>query len=268
MAVEFTQLNIEATKWYRVNHNTQYAKEVIADDWTLFETYIIEKFKTPPICFDDAWYGNPTGTGGDENRMYIWHNYFEYHMLWTQTIVAPTWGANGLDIGLDQTDNDGVEVTNWITARSPMYFDVSSDNVYFKITATIEDVSGSDDFCVWFRKAEAYQANVDDYDEAAYIAWDGTNLDTEAILNGWATSNADSWLALADATEFTLEVRVINRVATFYKDGSILWTYVSHTFDANEKIIPFVYVLHSTDVAGYVRLTHRECGKLVASTQQ
>jgi hypothetical protein len=42
---------------------------------------------------------------------------------------------------MDQTDNDGVELTNGITARSKAAYVVGTDDCYFEATINVADVS-------------------------------------------------------------------------------------------------------------------------------
>lgn len=258
----YTGIDPLTTGGLRRKETTEYAVQIIGTGGELYPTTMKETFDTPPLCYDDGGYGDPTGTTGDENRMYVGHNYFEYHILGTQTLLAPAWDANGLNIAFDQTADDGVEFTNGITARSKMAFNVSNDNCYFEVTLNIADASGSDDLCVGFRKAEAYQAAVDNYDEAAYFAWDGTNLDIETILNGGTTSNIDTGDAIEDGVDITLRVEIVNRKATFKVDGAAPSTTATFTFDASEVVIPFVYMLQGTDLTGAAYIKNWECGKL------
>lgn len=266
--MSFTQLDIELANGLRQTENTQYSKELISSEWVIGEAYIHNTFQWRPVCFDDAGYGNPTGTTGDVNAMLSEGDYFEYHIKGTQTIVSPAWvGGSGLNIAMDQTADDGVEITNGITSSSRTYFDVSTENCFFEVTLLPADVSGTDDLCVGFRKAEAYQAAVDNYDEAAYFHINGTTLSIETILNNGATSTTNTWSnAAADATAITLRVEIVDRVVTFKVNGSTPWTTVEFTFDASEKVIPFLYFLHNTDLMDTLYLQKWECGKLLPAT--
>jgi hypothetical protein len=127
---------------------------------------------------------------------------------------------------MDQTDNDGVEITNGITARSRAAVAVgTSPAVYAKAKLKIGDVSGTDDLAFGFRKAEAYQANVDDYDEMACLNVISGNVVEETILNNAATSSTDTTLDWADGGEHTLEVYVSAAgVVTFKVDGTAIPT--------------------------------------------
>lgn len=127
------------------------------------------------------------------------------------------------------------------------------------------DVTGTDDLCIGFRKAEAYQAAVDNYDEAAYFQINGTTVNIETILNNGATSTTATGAAAADAVAITLRLEVVDRVVTFKVNGSVPGTTVEFTFDANEKIIPFVYFLHHTDLMDTLYLQKWECGRLYSA---
>ena len=125
--------------------------------------------------------GNPTGTAGDVNTLQCGPMQLQYHVLGTQTILAGKRTATGWDMSQDQTDNDGAEHTTGCedpantvissTADSSRgTFKVGTDGPFgFALKMKITDVSGTDDCAVGFRKAEAYQANVDDYDEGAFV---------------------------------------------------------------------------------------------------
>lgn len=189
-------------------------------------------------------------------------NSFEYHIKGTQTILAPVFSSSGLNIAMDQTDNDGVELTNGLSSRSRAAYTIGTDNCYFEITATITDVSGTDDFCVGFRKQAAYQANVDDYTDAAYFQWAGTALNIETILNNAATTTVATTNTLTDATEFTMRVEIINGVTAFYLNGAAPSTQVNFTFDTGDVVMPFLFMLNSSDLCDSIYLTKWECGKL------
>jgi hypothetical protein len=225
------------------------------------------EFRTEPITAKRAG-GAATGTTGDRNILlspgagFQGPATFEYHIKGTQTILAPTLGTNGLDIGMDQTDNDGVELTCGITARSPLAFVVGTDKAFFlEVRAVIADVSGVGPFLIGFRKAEAYQADWNAYDELASIGLFGVDIYTSTILNNAATVDTDTTDNAADATALTLRVNVSAAGAVTYRvNGSAPTTTVAFSFDASEVVVPFVYFLHDADVAGTVELIHFDCG--------
>lgn len=243
---------------------TSYQTTIVNGDGVFYPDAVIDTFDSGILCFNDAGYGDPTGTTGDVNRILSGPNYYEYHIKGTQTIVAPTWGASGMDIGMDQTDNDGVELTNGITARSKAAYTVGTDDCYFETTINVADVSGTDDLCIGFRKQAAYAANVDDYTDAAYFQIVGTAMNIETILNNAATSTTAITNTVADGVSVTLRVEVRSGVTWFYINGAAPSTQVNFTFDTGDVIMPFIFFLHSTDVAGIVNVSQWECGKLTA----
>jgi predicted RecA/RadA family phage recombinase len=227
------------------------------------ELITLEGFKQDPICVKKGGAGAATGSAGDENLLYTGANLFEYHILGTQTIVAPPIAATGLNVGgMDQTANDGIEVTQGITARSPGVFTVgTSPAFYAKLKFTIADVSGTDDCAFGFRKLEAYQANIDDYDEMACINVIAGAIYTETILNNNGTVSTDTTNTWADGATKTLEVYVSSAGVVTYKiNGAAPTTVVAFTFDDAEVVIPFFYFLFDTTAPGAITLISWEVG--------
>lgn len=209
--------------------------------------------------------GAATGTGGDENVLHAGLNIFEYHILGTQTITSPAQHADGLNIGMDQTENDGVELGQGITSVCKHAFTVgTADAFFFRVKFMITNVSGTDDCAIGFRKAEAYQANIDDYDEMAALNVISGNITIETILNAGATSPTDTTDDWADAETHELEVRIDGAGnATFLIDGAAPTTTATFQFDAAEVVVPFFYFLHAAaPVAGAVVIKEWECGYL------
>ena len=209
--------------------------------------------------------GAPTGTAGDENVMLCGSgNCFEYHILGTQTVLGPDWTEPGLDIAtFDQTENDGAELTMGISASSPILFTVGTDPAFFfKCRFLITNVSGTDDCAMGFRKREAYQANIDDYDEAAALNVISGDITIETILNGGATTSTDTTDDWGDAETHTLCVKVSSAgVVTYEIDDAAPTTTAAFTFDDGEVVIPFFYFLHAAaPVAGVVKILEWECG--------
>lgn len=227
------------------------------------ELVTIENFKQAPVAVKKDGAGAATGTAGDENLLFTGENLFEYHILGTQTIVSPVIAATGLNVGMDQTDNDGVELTQGITARSPGVFTVgTSPAFYAKCKFTIPVVAGTDDCAFGFRKMEAYQANIDDYDEMACLNVISGDINIETILNNAATTTTDTTDNWADAETHTLEVYVSAAgVVTYMIDGAAPTTTAAFTFDDAEVVIPFFYMLHANAAqAGAVVLISWEVG--------
>ena len=223
-----------------------------------------EFFDCEPIATAKAGAGAATGTAGDENLLKMNGGIFEYHILGTQTILAPTLGTYGLDVGMDQTSDDGVELCLGINARNRGVFTVGTDDAFYaRMRFRIADVSGTDDCAFGFRKVEAYQAAIDDYDEMAALNVISGNVTIETILNGGTTTSTDTTKDWADGEIHTLEVRVSAAgVVTYLIDGMAPATTASFTFDDGEVVVPFFYFLNASDLAGAVELIEFECGLL------
>ena len=229
---------------------------------TVDNDYVHEFFNVEPVSVSKAGAGAATGTAGDENLMRLNDSQLEYHILGTQTIVSPTMGVGGLDVNMDQTNNDGVEVCLGINAANKGVFTVGTSKAFYaKLRFSIADVSGTDDCAFGFRKVEAYQANIDDYDEMAVLNVISGDVNIETILNGAATSTTDTTFNWADGETHTLELQVSDAgVVTFKIDGSVPATTASFTFDDGEVVVPFFYFLNAADVAGEVVLKELELG--------
>lgn len=231
-------------------------------------------FKEIPVARSSvADQGEPTGTAGDVNTLYVGQSAFQQHVLAGQTILGPAKTTLGLNITQDLTNNDGIEYTlgnefpantviSALAGATKGTFTVGTDGpFYFALKLYITDVSGTDDCCVGFRKAEAYQANVDDYDEAAFLNVISGTINIETILNNAATtttSTTDTW---SDATAKTLMV-VCDSDGSITGDNTVGKCYffinglkpsaeptTRFKFDSGEIVIPFFYFLNDSDVA-------------------
>jgi len=225
--------------------------------------YTLELFESDPVTSLKTG-GAAAGATGNENIMSFGKNLFEYHILGTQTILAPSLVASGLNIGMDQTDNDGVEISQGILARNKMAFTIGTDAFFIKATFTIANVSGSDDCALGFRLAEAYQATVDGYNDMAVLNVISGDIKVETILNGGGattTDTTDNWL---DTKTHTLEVYVSAAGVVSYKIDGVAPTAVpapAFTFDDADVVVPFLYLIQANaDQTGVVALQSWECG--------
>lgn len=226
------------------------------------QRYVYEPFRSRVVVQAPAG-GAATGVTGDTNILRTRYNIFEYHIKGAgQTIVAPTLGANGYDFALDLTNDEGVEVTTGILARTVSAFTVGTDRAVFaRCVFTIADVSGTDDCAFGWRKAEAYQANIDDYDEMACLNAISGAINIETILNNAATVTTDTTDTWADTISHSLQVNVsASGVVTYLIDGVAPTTVAAYTFDAAEVIVPFLFHLHAVDLDDTFVLREWEVG--------
>lgn len=209
------------------------------------EFFVYDKFRARPFFYDQDGDGSPTGAGGNENVMNTGVAVYEFHVIGTQTILLPSYSAaKGLDLVQDAVSGDGTEYTLGIGSNSRGVVTVGTDgDAFFKAQIELTDVSGFAEMAVGFRKLEAYQAAIDDYDEMACFNVQAGVVNIETILNGGATSTTDTTLTdWADGATHTLEVRVDNAGAvTFAYDDAEPTVVPTFSFDSGEVIIPFIY---------------------------
>jgi hypothetical protein len=219
-------------------------------------------FEVAPICAALDGAGAADGTDAVTNLMLQDGVMFEYRNIATATILSPVWASTGLNIARDLTDNDGIEITQGITSRAKHAYTVGTDEgVFFEVTMKLTDVSGTDDCAIGWRKAEAYQAAVDNYDEMAAFNIISGDIKIETILNNAATVTTDTTDNWADTESKTLRVEVLkDGTVKFYVDGVEPTVPAPFTFDAGEVIVPFLYMIHAADVAESTLLTSWKCG--------
>jgi len=207
--------------------------------------------------------GVPTGATGTTNVFATEDSIFEYFVLGAgQTLLAPTIASGGLLASLDLTNNEGVEYSQGITARSRSAFVIGTDAAFFlKVGLTVADVSGSDICAVGFRKAaQAYQATFVDYTDKATLNKIAGDIYSSTALNNNADVDTDTTLNWADGETHTLEVYVSAAGVVTYKVDGAAATGAAFTFDDTDTVIPFVHLLHDVTAPGAVHITSWECG--------
>jgi len=226
--------------------------------------YVYDTFNQKPTTATKADHQTAaTATDGDENILRTDRNMFEYHFIGDQTAVEPSWDANGLDFGINLTSDEGLEFTSGgIVARGRNIFTVGTDPAFFlSVTLKITDVTGTDDCLIGFRKVEAYQAAVDDYDEMAAMNVIQGLITIETILNDATAVSTDTTDTWADTATKTLTVRVSEAgVVTYQNDGAAPTVTAAFTFDDTEVVTPFFYFLHTDHFAETTYLQGWECG--------
>ena len=237
-----------------------------------------EYFRYPPMFSDSDGQGAATGTAGDENLLMTRESAWRYHIIGTQTIVMPVWDSTavggGLNIGMDQTNGDGVELAAGVTARSAFSLTAGTDAGYVEVDLTVEDVSGAAELAVGWRKCAAFTAAIDDYTDLAALNMQGGNVMIETILNNAATSSTDTTVDMADADQIRMRVEVSATGACTFKVGvlatptangptaTVPGTTATFTFDSGDEVMPFIYFKHGSDVAGAVNIQKIKCGYL------
>lgn len=207
--------------------------------------------------------GASGGTAGNRNALILPTTAFEYAILGTQTITAPTITVDGLNLGsMDQTANDGLELNHGIlTSQIPAFIIGTADPFFLRARYSIEDVSGTDDCAIGFRTVEANQANIDDYNNMAVLNVISGDIKIETILANAATVTTDTTQNWLDTETHELVVKVDGSgVVTYTIDGLPPTVTAAYTFIDGLTVMPFFYFLQDTDIAGAVPIMVWECG--------
>lgn len=202
-----------------------------------------------------------TGATGETVAMHTGRTALECYQaaVATPAVVTPHQSASGLELK-PVAAADALEVTCGTTALSKAAHVVGSlldpdATVYMSMKIKIDDISDvTEIFCGW-RKAEAYQADPDDYDEMAAfnIGKDADGqIEIHTILNDGTTAETDTTEAdWADGQEKTLRIEVTNAgVCKFLLDGAEPTVTTAFTFDSGEVILPFIHMNSETGDPG------------------
>lgn len=222
---------------------------------------VVDPSHTPVATENDGTAAS--GTTGATNVMMLDGVGFEYHIKGAgQTLLIPTIAAAGLLASLDLTDDEGVEYSHGITARSKAAFTIGTDApFFFKVKFTLADVSGTDDCAIGFRKAAAYAANIDDYTDMAVLNVILGDIFIETIDDNAATTSTDTTNNWADTETHELAVYVSAAGVVTYKiDGAAPTTVAAHTIDNGDVVVPFFFFLHAATTPGAMHIVSWQCG--------
>tara|TARA_R110000824_G_scaffold171441_1_gene349028 strand:+ start:234 stop:1076 length:843 start_codon:yes stop_codon:yes gene_type:complete len=212
-------------------------------------------FAGAPVCTTKV---GTAGSGTDDaENIWQWSDGLSLtsNNIGTQTLFYPVESTSGCVMSGDATNDEGLQ---WAArsegARGELnkdYFTVGTSPAFFmSVTFTIDDVSGTDDCAVGFRKVEAFQAAIDDYDEGACMNVISGDIYIETILNNGTTTATDTTDNWADAASHELKVLVSAAgVVTFQIDGAAPTATAAFTFDNGEHVTPCGYHLNATDLA-------------------
>lgn len=242
-----------ATSFRALNQRAQIAVE---------QAHTFENFQSNPVTAAVGG-GAASGTANTANVLLTERNAFEYVAKGTQTILAPRKVAGGLDINQDQTDNDGIEITQGIIAGSKHAYTVGDGGFFVRAKFSVATVAGTDDCAVGFRKVQAYNAAIDAYTDMAVLNVIAGAINIETILNDAATITTDTTQDIVDGATVELTVKVDSAGAvTYLIDGAAPTVTAAFTFDDGDVVVPFLFFLNAAGVAGAVVLKEWEVGAL------
>lgn len=230
--------------------NYQYSAAINRRVWD--NQFTFENFVQNPVV-SKLGGGASSGTTGDTNIMELTYSDFEYNIKGTQTITAPSIvtvseSVSGLNVEMDQTANDGVEICGGILNSSPTAFKIgASKPFYFRARLTLSNPLNTDDCAVGFRKQEAYQANIDDYADMAVLNVIAGDIKIETIKGGAATVTTDTTDNFAANAIKDLEVQIDQSGAVTYLVNGVEPTIVApYSFTDDLFVTPFFFFLHDS----------------------
>lgn len=242
----------------------------------LDDRFFYDNFKGRPLCVKSDGAGAATGTATNLNLCNTGKNTFEYFIIGTQTIVAPTITTGGLNICLDDGDtgSEGAEYTLGVTAQSPAAYTVGTDAFYMKYKIKVEDQSGITNLFGGFRLVEAYQAAIAGYNTYGAIGMKRVNASTTgdvyiaSELDGDAGADLDTTNDFVENTFYTFGVYVSKGGdITYTIDGVAPTTTRAEQATAGDVMVPFIRYLDHTDTPGVITLAEFECGLLDANVR-
>ena len=234
-----------------VINNWRYSDAIRRSAWD--QKYFADTFQTQPITAKVAG-GAATGTAGDNNVLFTRFNAFEWWVIGTQTILAPSLDAFGLNLVQDATAGDGLELDMGITAQCPAAFIIGTDAAFFmRCEFKVQDASGTNPLIMGFRKIAAFDATLANYTDFATIGIVGTSdpnlikIQTQLATGGVvATDTTQTW---ADGAVHSLTVNVSAAgVVTYKVDDAAPTVTAAYTFANAATVIPFIRFTNAADV--------------------
>lgn len=187
-------------------------------------------------------------------------------LMWAPVVTATLlldMDAASLDIAGDQTDDDGTEIFGGVGGASGRPFVIGEDPAfYFCATVDVEDVSGTDEFRIGFRKVEAMNATFGSYGEYATIGPNSGNITITTELAGGGEADVDTTNDAGDSDAGKKYCTYVSGtgVTTWTIDGAAPTTTASFTFTDGVSVIPIIHFLHASDLAGEIDVTLWEVG--------
>lgn len=241
----------------------QYSDAINRRYWD--QKYWFDNFAVNPITAKVSG-GAATGVAGDNNILYTQFGAYEWNVIGTQTILAPSLDAFGLNLVQDNTAGDGIELCMGQTALSPMAFTIGSDAAFFlQAVFKVEDVSGTNPLIIGFRKVQAFNATLSSYTDFATIGIVGTanpnTIKLQTQVNTGGVTTTDTTQTVADGSTTQLKVKVSSTgVVTYELNYATPTVVAAFTFDTGDVVIPFIRFTEAADVTTQAACNYLECG--------
>lgn len=241
----------------------QYSQAINRRYWD--DRYWFDNFKVNPTTSKVAG-GAATGTAGDNNVLFTQFGQYEWNVIGTQTILAPSLDSFGLNLVQDNTAGDGIELCMGQTALSPCAFTVGSDNAFFvQAVFKVQDASGTNPLIIGFRKVQAFDATLANYTDFASIGIVGTSnpnkVQLQTNLNNAGVVTTDTTQTVADGATIQLKIKVsASGVVTYEYNYAAPTVVAAFTFDSGDVVIPFIRFTEAADITTQAAINYLECG--------
>lgn len=241
----------------------QYSDAINRRYWD--QKYWFDNFTINPVT-SKVGGGAATGAAGDNNVLFTAFGQYEWNVIGTQTILAPSLDAFGLNLVQDATSGDGIELTMGKTALSPMAFTINQDAAFFlQAVFTSEDASGTNPLIIGFRKVQAFNATLSTYTDFVSIGIVGTaNPNTVKIqtqLNTGGVVTTDTTQTVADGVVTQLKIKVSSTgVVTYELNYQPPVVVAAFQFTSGNIVIPFIRFTEAADVTTQASINYLECG--------
>lgn len=196
-----------------------------------------------------------------------------------QQDIPPAQGASYLDISGDQTDNDGAMLVWGVGRASGRPFKIGSDPAFYMCsTVNVVDITGIDqNLMAGFVAAtsEVWNADFEALDAYAGIGVLGTQgagltaedvtikTETDAAQDGTGdgvtTTDTTDDVSEGVANTFCTYVSATGAV-TYKVNGASPTVAPAFTFATGIEVVPVMTFLHTTDVAGEIKVTDIQVG--------
>lgn len=207
--------------------------------------------------------GAATGTAGDNNVLFTQFGAYEWYVIGTQTILAPSLDTFGLNLVQDNTAGDGIELCMGVQAISPCAFTVGQPAFFFTAQFKVQDVTGCNPLIIGWRKTQAFDATLSNYTDFAVIGISGTagKIQTLTQVNSGGVTTTDTTQVAVDGAVMQLKVMVSASGAVTYQYNWATPTVVAaFTFDAGDVLIPFVRFTEAADITTQASTNYLEVG--------
>ncbi len=227
------------------------------------QKYFFDNFAVNPVT-SKVGGGAATGTAGDNNVLYTAFGQYEWNVIGTQTILAPSLDTVGLNLVQDQTAGDGIELCMGQTALSNMAFTINEDAAFFmQAVIKVEDATGCNPLLIGFRKAQAFNATLSNYTDFVSIGIVGTagKIQLQTQLNTGGVVTTDTTQVAVDASTIQLKIKVSSTgVVTYEYNYQAPVVVAAFQFDSADVVIPFIRFTEAADISTYASINYLEVG--------